>query len=161
MEEYKSIKGYEDYKVSNLGNVKSFKCGKERVLKPVIDYYGYLVVNLSKERKQKIFRVHKLVATAFLNHKPCGHKLVVNHIDFKKTNNNVNNLEVVTTRENSNKKHLKSSSKYTGVYWSKSTNKWRAEIFIDRKKKYLGLFKDELKASEAYQLALNSVKKLA
>ena len=161
MEEYRSIKGYEDYQVSNLGNVKSFKRGKERVLKPGVSSPGYLVVNLWKEKTPKTFQIHKLVAMSFLDHKPCGYKLVVNHINFNKTNNNVRNLEIISHRENTNRKHLKSSSKYTGVCWNKRANKWRADINVNGKLKYLGLFKDELKASEAYQLALNSVKKLA
>ena len=160
MEEYRNIKGYEDYQISNLGNVKSFKCGKERVLKLISHSVGYLVVGLSKEKKPKTFQVHQLVAMAFLNHKPCGHKLVVNHIDFNKTNNNVNNLEIITQRKNTNKKHLNSTSKYIGVSWNKRDKKWRADIWINGKLKYLGYFTNELKAAESYKTALNSVNKL-
>tara|TARA_R110000744_G_scaffold151465_1_gene264940 strand:+ start:101 stop:559 length:459 start_codon:yes stop_codon:yes gene_type:complete len=152
MEEYRNIKGYEGrYLVNNNGDIYSKV--KKRLLKPCKSVRGYMVVTLDKKTR----KVHQLVAMAFLNHEPCGMKLVVNHIDFNKTNNNVNNLEVVTTRENSNLKHIKSSSKYVGVGWHKRANKWQAEIFIDRKKKYLGLFADELKASEAYQIALNNL----
>lgn len=161
MEEYRSIKGYEDYQISNLGNVKSFKRGKERVLKPRTHPVGYLVVNLYKENNKKTFYIHKLVAMAFLNHQPCGYKLVVNHIDFDPLNNNVNNLEITTQRENTNKKHIKGSSRYIGVCWHKNYNKWTAKIYVNGKNKHLGYFTDELKASEAYQLALNSVKRLA
>jgi hypothetical protein len=38
MEEFKSIKDYEDYQVSNLGNVKSLKFGNDR--KP-FNSHGY------------------------------------------------------------------------------------------------------------------------
>jgi hypothetical protein len=47
------------------------------------------------------------------------------------------------------------SSKYKGVYWAKSNNKWRVDIKIDGKRKYLGLFTDEYEAHLAYQKALN------
>tara|TARA_R110000796_G_C14394630_1_gene416839 strand:+ start:207 stop:698 length:492 start_codon:yes stop_codon:yes gene_type:complete len=162
MEEYKSIKGYEDYKVSNLGNVKSLKYGKERVLNPGVSSPGYLTVSLYKEIvKKKTFQIHQLVAMAFLNHELCGYKLVINHIDFNPLNNNVNNLEVITQRKNTNKKHLNSSSKYVGVYWHKYNNKWVASITVDGKRKHLGYFINEIKAAEAYQIALNSVKKIA
>jgi hypothetical protein len=64
----------------------------------------------------------------------------------------------VTSRANTNRKHLKSSSKYTGVSWHKSANKWMAYIQINDKRKYLGLFTDELSASLAYQNALKEIK---
>jgi len=122
-------------------------------LKPSIGVRGYEVVHING----KISYVHRLVAECFLNHKRCGFELVVNHIDFNKTNNKLDNLEIVTNRENSNKKHLKSSSKYIGVYWSGLNNKWRASISINSRNKHLGLFTDELEASKAYQKELLNI----
>lgn len=90
------------------------------MLKAAICSPKYLGVSLSRDGKAKTITVHKLVAYAFLNHKSCGYKLVVNHIDTNPKNNNVTNLEIVTTRENSNQKHIKSSSKYVGVSWQKN-----------------------------------------
>ena len=50
MEEFRDIKGYEGvYQVSNLGNVKSLKYGKERILKTTMDGVGYLKVMLYKD----------------------------------------------------------------------------------------------------------------
>jgi hypothetical protein len=158
MEIWKSIKDYEDYEVSNFGNVKSLKFSKERILKPGTEYGRYLTVVLCRESKPKTFKVHQLVATSFLNHQPCGMKLVVNHIDFNKTNNNVSNLEIVTQRGNTNKKHIKSSSKYIGVTWYKNYNKWTATIYVNNKNKHLGYFTDELEAHKAYKIALNNIK---
>jgi hypothetical protein len=51
----------------------------------------------------------------------------------------------------------KKSSQYTGVCWHKKANKWIAEIKIDGKRKYLGLFTDEYEAHLAYQRALNDL----
>ena len=156
IEIYKDIIGYEEmYQVSNLGNIKSYKNGKEKQLKLVKITDGYLIVNLYINGIRKTRKVHQLVAESFLNHKRCGMELVVNHIDFNKTNNKLENLEIVSNRENSNRKHLKSTSKYTGVYWNKCIGKWRAYIFINGNQKHLGLFTNELEASEAYQLELS------
>ena len=158
MEIYKDVIGYEGiYKVSNLGNVKSLKCGKERQKIPSKDRNGYFQTGLSKNGLIKTIKVHQLVAESFLNHTRCGLKLVVNHIDFNKSNNKVENLEIVSARENSNKKHIKSSSEHIGVCWNKSKNKWHSQIRIGSKKKFLGYFIDELQASEAYQKALSNL----
>ncbi len=162
---WKDIPDYEGYyQVSNFGNVKSlsrtiFKMGKfpfiskEKILKPRVNT-GYKVFNLCKNGHEKTRKVHQLVAMAFLNHVPCGYKLVVNHKDFNKLNNNISNLEIVTMRENANRKHIKSSSEFTGVYWHKATQKWMARIRVNGKQKYLGLFSNEKDASIAYENSL-------
>jgi len=169
MEIYKDIIDYEGiYQVSNFGNVKSLSriifnkgkypvTSKEKILKPAIDSHGYLHLNLFKNGKRKTRSIHQLVAETFLNHIPCGHKLVVNHKDFNILNNHVNNLEIVTNRENCNKKHLKSTSEYVGVSWSNTFNKWQTHITIDGKIKNLGYFIDELEAAKAYLKVLNNL----
>lgn len=158
IEIYKDVIGYEGiYQISNLGNVKSFKCGKEKQRKLSKDKDGYLFVGLSNSGTSDVKKVHQLVAESFLNHKRCGFKLVINHIDFDKANNRVENLEIVSARENCNKKHLKSSSIYTGVSWNKEKRKWIASIKINNKNKYLGYYTDELEASKAYQKELLNI----
>lgn len=158
MEIYKDIIGYEGiYKISNFGNIKSFRCNKEKVLKPYKNPSGYIVALLTLNGIAKTRTVHQLVAEVFLNHTRCGMELVINHIDFNKTNNNVNNLEIVTNRENSNRKHIKSSSQYTGVSWHKRDKKWMAYIVINRKLIHLGYFINELEASEAYKKKLSKL----
>ena len=159
-EEYRNIKGYENYQVSNLGNVKSLnyaRSGNERVLKANPDGAGYLLISLHKDTKSISKRIHQLVAIAFLNHTASGFKLVVNHKNFNKADNRVNNLEIVTSRENLNKKHIKSSSQYIGVSWYKIYNKWRSAISINGKKKHLGYFDCELAAAKAYQNKLKEI----
>ena len=163
MEEiFKDIPNYEGlYQVSNLGNVKSLTrkgCLNDRILKPNTDDGGYLKVNLRKDNKTKTRKIHQLVAEAFLGHTPCGIKLVVNHKNFIRQDNRVENLEIVTSRQNSDQKHLKSSSEYTGVSWAKDKNKWASMISINGKQKNLGYFACELKAAYAYQTELNKLK---
>ena len=170
MEIWKPVKDYEGiYEVSNLGRVKSltrwveykncvprFKLGK--LFKTNINSWGYLFVRLSKNGKSKTLRIHQLVAVAFLNHKPDGtHKLVVDHINDDKLDNRVENLQIVTQRENSHKTQGNYSSKYKGVHWSTRDNKWLSQIQINGKLKYLGLFKCELAASVAYQNKLKTL----
>lgn len=148
---WKYIPEYEGiYYVSTLGRIKSKKTSKEKILKGYINPYGYVAVSLSGNIKI----VHRLVAIVFLNHIPCGFDLVVNHKNFIRSDNRLTNLEIVTTRENTNQKHLKSTSRYTGVFWNKQTKKWQAEIRIKGKKKYLGSSDNEQEASEYYQKAL-------
>jgi len=158
-EKFKKIPGYEDYQVSNFGNVKSLKFGKERILKAYIDTRGYLIVCLLKNQKRKQFQVHQLVAITFLNHKPDGHNIVVDHIDNDKLNNKLENLQLITNRENSSKDidKSKTSSKYTGVYWNKRAKKYKAGIRINGKIKHLGYFDCETLASINYELELKKI----
>lgn len=166
MEEiWKDITGYEGlYQVSNLGNIKSLsrtikrKNGnwfiKERLLKQKNSSKHYLNSGLHKEGKQKNFPTHQIVAIHFLNHTPCGFGLVVNHKNFNKHDNRVENLEIVTSRQNCSHKKIVTSSKYTGVSWNRFVNKWHSQIKINGKSKYLGYFENEIDAHNAYQEAL-------
>lgn len=161
IEVWKDIPEYEGlYQVSNLGNVRSLnynKTGKANILKTPVNPRGYARVNLSLYKKQKVSKVHSLVARAFLKHKPCGMKIVVDHIDNNPLNNNLYNLQLITQRENCSK-DKKGTSKYTGVSWSKSHNRWVAHIRINGVQKNLGLFTDEKEAAQVYQNELNKIK---
>jgi len=103
---YKDIDGYEGlYKVSNIGNVKSLKFGKEKILKNHLGVLGYYKVSLCNDSKSKSFYIHSLVAKSFilnLNNKP-----QVNHINGIKTDNIINNLEWCTAKENIQHAHDK------------------------------------------------------
>ena len=100
---WKPIKDYENYQISNFGRVKSLnynRTGKERILKSLMDRYGYLLVNLCKNGDVKKFKIHRLVAIAFI---PNPENLPeVNHKDECKTNNRVENLEWCTSFYNTN-----------------------------------------------------------
>lgn len=161
IEVWKDIPEYEGlYQVSNLGNVRSLnynKTGKANIMKTPVNSRGYARVNLSLYKKPKVSKVHSLVARAFLKHKPCGMKIVVDHIDNNPLNNNLYNLQLITQRENCSK-DKKGTSKYTGVSWSKSHNRWVARIRINGVQKNLGIFTDEKEAAQVYQNELNKIK---
>ena len=103
MEEiWRDIEGYEGlYQVSNLGRVKSFYRGI--IMRPLLDHSGYLSVALHKNKLEKRFKVHRLVAKAFPE--ICGEWFdgaQVNHKDCNTTNNNAFNLEWCTAKYNCN-----------------------------------------------------------
>lgn len=97
----RDVVGYEGlYKVSNLGNVMSFKGKKPRLLKQFRNNYGYLMVDLVNNKSRKYFLVHRIVAKAFI---PNPNNLPqVNHKDENKTNNRVSNLEWSDSKYNCN-----------------------------------------------------------
>jgi len=106
MEEiFVTIKGFDNYKVSNMGNVMSYIGKKPRLLKPFIrgpkDKYGnyYVAVRLLNNNGQpKDLSVHRLVAESFIPNPQ--NKPQVNHKDGCKHNNTVENLEWATQSEN-------------------------------------------------------------
>ena len=99
-EAWKDVVGYEGlYQISNLGNIKSIYYGeKEKILKIRKDDKGYPQAHLSKNGEMKDFKVHRLVATAFIGDIPDG--FVINHINGIKDDNRVENLEICTYSHN-------------------------------------------------------------
>lgn len=104
-EVWKDINGYEElYQVSNFGRIKSLprltknkNCSyytKEKIYNGSYNVDGYKTFTINKKQKY----IHRLVLEAFIpnpNNYPC-----VNHIDCKRDNNNIENLEWCSFKQN-------------------------------------------------------------
>ena len=161
---WKPIKGYKGlYEVSNLGKIKSLsnnKTKKENMLNPSPDSENYMVTALYNKSIIKVVKLAHIVWDNFGDKPRNGHKLQVDHINGDKSNNRIDNLQLLTNRQNSIKYRMtqKHSSKYVGVSLNKENNKWRALIQINNKSKHLGYFINEIDAHLAYQKALREIK---
>lgn len=151
MENWKQIKRYKNYYISDLGRVKSTKNGKELILKQSLNDNGYRMLNLYRFGIRKSHKVHMLVAQEFLGHNPSKTGLDADHIDNDKENNKLSNLQLITRRENSTKDKKNGTSIHPGVCWDKSRNKWRSAINVNGKEEFLGRFVSEQDAATAYQ----------
>lgn len=97
MEIWKDIPGYEGYyQSSNTGRIRRY--GVKNIIKPMVTRDGYNRLSLSKKGVIKNKFVHRLVAETFIDN--IENKPFINHIDGDKQNNSVNNLEWVTSNEN-------------------------------------------------------------
>lgn len=134
------------YKVSNTGKILGVN---GFILKLDTNKQGYKRIKLGG----KNISVHQIVAQTFLNYKRDGtHKTVVDHINGIITDNRLENLRIISNRENLSRRG--GTSKYAGVSWVKRNNKWRADIYLGDRYYYLGLYKTEEEAHIAYLDAL-------
>ena len=109
MEEiWKDIPGYEGiYQISNMGNARSLdritfdgRKLRSKPLKQFFDKDGYMKVGLCKNNNVKQYRVHRLVAIAFIDNP--NYYSQINHKDENKTNNSFINLEWCDCKYNIN-----------------------------------------------------------
>lgn len=162
-ENWKDVINYEGiYQVSDIGRVKclkrkakvrggGYRTVPENIKTNTLGKNGYCYIGLSYDGNTKYYSIHNLMGRAFIDKDYVEKGLVIDHI-----NNRIVNFRLITPRENTNKKHLKSSSEYTGVSWNKASKKWFVSITINKKYIYIGLFVNEEKASEAYQEVLKA-----
>lgn len=160
---YKSM-----YQISSKGRVRSLsrkievvdgnrvytKTIKGRIRKLTICTGGYHTVSIRKNGKTNTKRIHQLMAEAFLSHTPNGMGIVVDHIDTNRLNNELSNLRLISARENTLNTKSKKTSKYSGVSWSKKSNKWVVYIYKNGKNKNLGYFLNEDEAGLTYLKAV-------
>lgn len=115
---------FEDYYVSNLGRVKSFKNGKERFLN--INNYPYYIVGLCKNKTVTNILIHHLVYETFSDNKVLD-KECVHHKNEDPTDNRFENLEKITKLEHDK---LHTSKRIFADGWGTKNiykNYWRKE----------------------------------
>ena len=142
MEQWKNIEGYEGlYQISNCGRVKSFYNGKELIMKLGTNEKGYSRVSLWKNHKKKDYKVHRLVAEAFLDNP--DNLTEINHKDEDKSNNNVDNLEWCSHQYNINfgtaiQRRVNKISKTTYQYTldGKLIREWKSTSEIEQQLGY-------------------------
>lgn len=125
---YSEKEGKFYWKVSPSNNIKiGDEAGKGKVA-------GYNRVSLDN----KSYLVHRLVWLWFYGYMPKE----IDHINHNRSDNRLNNLREVTHIENGHNvsKKTNNTTGYTGVVYHKATGKWLAQIMINHKNKYLGLF---------------------
>ena len=99
-------------------------------------------------KRYTTIQMHRLI-----NDTPDG--LITDHINFNGLDNRRKNLRSVTHRQNISHQNRVTSSKYTGVSWSKSAKAWRANIMHNLKLRVIGYYDEEIEAHKAYQEALS------
>ena len=154
-EEWKPIVGFEGlYEVSNFGEVR--KClratpisrgrlssRKERFCKIYPNSKGYPIVCLCKKCKRFYKTVHSLVWDAFGNITRQGMLRQIDHIDNNKNNARIDNLQLVSNRQNQLKRWASGGRKYqlpSGVTYNKGTGRYQSQISIKGKNYNLGQF---------------------
>lgn len=104
VEEWRDIEGFDGrYQISNLGNVrtKDFNHTKKvQKMKISKNHRGYHQVCLTQNNKKKTYKIHRLVAIAFVKNPKPDLYTYVNHIDENKNNNSAVNLEWCTNEYN-------------------------------------------------------------
>jgi hypothetical protein len=165
-EQWKPIKNYEGiYEISNFGRVKSlerkiwngfgFMSVKERMLKQALNKSNYYYIGLSKHNKRSCRSVHTIVWDHFGDKSRNGSKLQVDHVDENPHNNRIDNLQLLTNRENVTKGILHNAKNLPiGVRFNHNRYEAYIKKGMARKQTYLGRYKTIIEASNAYQNAL-------
>ena len=103
----KDIDGYEGlYKIYEDGRIWGYK--REIFMKASQNKKGYYQICLTKDKKRKLFLLHRLLALNFI---PNPNNLPeVDHKDVNNQNNDLSNLQWITVKENRNKKGMQTNN---------------------------------------------------
>ena len=142
--EFRDISGYNGYKISKDGRIISFSKNTSKSLLIRKDKRGYHRVMLCNEYGKKEELLHRLLYTAFIGKIPNG--MFVDHIDRDKSNNNLENLRIVTPSQNS----INSNNVDRAKGYHKNGSWWQAVICYGGERHYIGNFKTEEEARSAY-----------
>ena len=117
------------------------------------DYNGYRFINIG--RPYTCVPVHRIIAEAYMGGFSMGGGLDIDHINGDKADNRPENLRALSRSENQRAfaRMQGGSSRFRGVYWMKDAGKWRAQVGIGGRQKYLGCFVSEEAAAIAFDRA--------
>ena len=127
---------------------KVWNIKRERYMKD-ITRKGYACTKLSENGKAIWGKMHRLLIQHF---KPeeWDPSLVVNHKDHNRSNNNLNNLEMVSwSMNNSDQDKTNRSSRYQGVYYDKRRKRWICQVNQNKKRIFEKGFLTEKEAARA------------
>ncbi len=158
MERWETLKEYDNYEVSTLGNIRRKLNGKP--LKKMVNRNGYHSVCLHVLRNgmyiPKVFLLHRLIAKTFLPIDPT--RTTVDHINRDKLCNEATNLRWANAAEQAfNRSKIRGKSGYIGVrkvdYFLNDgsvTTRWVAKICVDYKPITIGSYGTAIEAANAY-----------
>ena len=92
---------HKDYLASKCGKILSLKWNKKRILKFRNNGNNYLSFNFSENNKKRNYYIHRYVFETFKGEIPKG--MHIDHYDFDRKNNSINNLQLLSPKENHNK----------------------------------------------------------
>lgn len=103
------------------------------------------------DKNRKTIRMHRLIMKA-----PKGKE--VDHINGDGLDNRKLNLRICNRNENQKnqkntiflKRRKNVTSKFKGVCWHKKSNQWTSQAGLNKKRIYLGIFRNEINAAKAY-----------
>jgi hypothetical protein len=142
------------FRINNEGNLeRKYKSGIWREVKNVANCYnGYCLVGF----KDKIYYYHRIVWVLLMGD-ILDSSLEIDHIDSDSLNNNINNLRLVSNRQNQQNRFKQKLQQKIGYSFYKRDNKWKSYIRINKKLIYLGLFTNEEDAAQIYQIACENI----
>ena len=110
----------------------------------------YAAARVIREHRRTTIEMHRLVLGLNI-----GQKIMVDHIDGNGLNNQKTNLRLANDSQNQMNQRPRRgcTSEYKGVSRCSETGMWRSKIVVARKQIYLGRYKDERKAAQAYDEA--------
>jgi hypothetical protein len=143
------------FRIDNEGSLERlFRGSYWRTVKNVDNCNGYCLIGFN----DRLYYYHRIV-WILINGDILDSNLEIDHIDNNKLNNKIENLRLVSNRKNQQNTKKQKIQQKIGYYFHKKTNKWRANIQINKKSIHLGLFDDEKEVSQMYQIACENTDK--
>jgi hypothetical protein len=131
------------YEVSNLGNVRHIE--RKKILSPIDNGHGYKTWCRRENGKLKRSYIHRTVYNAFFGDIPEG--MVINHINFETSSNQLSNLELLTIKQNYH--HSKSNGRFNEAFKKQSEfmkgNNLRKNMTKEQEKRRVATWKANYK----------------